>query len=811
MTVSSGLNRISYAGNGTTTVFPVNYYFLDNTHLQVILISSTGVEAQQTLTSNYTVTGAGNEAGGTVTMLVAPPAGTTLVIQRNVPATQETDYLANDPFPAESHERALDKLTMLVQQNEREAGRALKIPLAAVPTTSTELPLPQGNKLLAWNSNASAITNLDPSDVITVVGQQNSFADVFTGNGVTTSFTLTRNPGSVFNIDVSINGVTQVPNVDYILAATTLTFTSAPPAVASQILARYSEVFTLADADAANVRYLPAGGVQTNVQAKLREIVSVKDFGAVGDGVTDDTAAIQAAIDTLTSQSALTFPPGTYNVSDNLTFAASNISVVGYGAKIVQTGSLKRTFYFDSLTNIEISGLHFYGKGSSDFDGASATAGTKGAAMWFDTCTYLNIHDNLIENCAGGHIRSRYDGSYSQFVNNRIVGIGTAGGIVRGDNGVDVAIDIREAVALKSKNIVIANNVISDTCFGIFVGNGDGVTISNNTVRDIPGQHGIYNNACSNMAIANNTFDNIALIGMKAQQLVSGSGVLYNYSITGNVINNATSGIAFELASGDPLLDYTEGVTINGNTITNITTEYGMSLDSCRQLVVSNNVIDRCGLQGVFTRRSGLITISNNLINLAGANGIWLNGLLDDASIENNTIKDAVQNYASSTFTDGSFYYYTYAVASVSAPNKPKCFVKNNTFILEAAEPTLYASNGKVYRAITGVDSYWQNNINLTTKGIQFEPADLIYMDFGFSKSVDYTTAGSRDPNPPKYGRGRRELYGTTDPASASMTDTFMRGDVCWHATPSAGGKVGWVCTTGGAPGTWKAFGVIDA
>jgi hypothetical protein len=267
------------------------------------------------------VTGAGNEAGGSITMLVAPPTGTQLIVVRNVPATQETDYLANDPFPAESHERALDKLTMLVQQNKLESDRALKVPLASLPTTDTELPIPVGNKLLAWNSDASAIVNFDPADVITVTGQQNSYADVFTGNGVTTSFTLTRNPGTVFNIDVSINGVTQVPNVDYILAATTLTFTSAPPAVASQVLARYSEVFTLVDGDAANIRYLPAGGVQTNVQAKLRETVSVKDFGAVGDGVTDDSAAFQAAHNSFSSiGGAIYIPTGTYAVNATVNF-----------------------------------------------------------------------------------------------------------------------------------------------------------------------------------------------------------------------------------------------------------------------------------------------------------------------------------------------------------------------------------------------------------------------------------------------------------------------------------------------------------
>jgi len=332
MTVSSSVNKVTYSGNSATTVFPVNFYFLANSHIKVVLVSN-NIETVQTITSQYTVTGAGNPAGGSVTMLTPPATGTQLIIVRNVPATQETDYLANDPFPAESHERALDKLTMLVQQVELEADRALKIPLSSLPTTSTELPVPSASKLLAWNSNASAITNLDPADVISVVGQQNSYADVFTGNGVTTSFTLTRNPGTVFNIDVSINGVTQVPNVDYILAATTLTFTSAPPAVASQVLARYSEVFALASADADNVRYVPAGSgaVATNVQAKLRETVSVKDFGAVGDGLTDDTAAIQAALDAAANRqvpAVVYLPSGAYRITSTLKIA-STISMVG--------------------------------------------------------------------------------------------------------------------------------------------------------------------------------------------------------------------------------------------------------------------------------------------------------------------------------------------------------------------------------------------------------------------------------------------------------------------------------------------------
>jgi hypothetical protein len=45
---------------------------------------------------------------------------------------------------------------------------------------------------------------------------------------------------------------------------------------------------------------------------------------------------------------------------------------------------------------------------------------------------------------------------------------------------------------------------------------------------------------------------------------------------------------------------------------------------------------------------------------------------------------------------------------------------------------------------------------------------------------------------------------------AAPTTGTWARGDIRFNSSPSAGGKVGWVCTTAGTPGTWKAFGVID-
>jgi len=73
------------------------------------------------------------------------------------------------------------------------------------------------------------------------------------------------------------------------------------------------------------------GAVQRTVESKLQDIVSVKDFGAVGDGVADDTAAIQAAIDSLTSGGVIIFPKGKYLVSSTITINTPNIHLKGTG------------------------------------------------------------------------------------------------------------------------------------------------------------------------------------------------------------------------------------------------------------------------------------------------------------------------------------------------------------------------------------------------------------------------------------------------------------------------------------------------
>jgi hypothetical protein len=177
MTVSSTTSKVSYTGNGSTTAFAVPFYFLAAADLQVILRSGT-TETVQVLTTNYTVSGAGVEAGGTVTMLVAPAAAVTVTIRRNIEATQETDLLPNDRLPAESLETALDKVTMLTQQLGEESARSIKFP-ASDAVMSSQVP--------AASARASKFLSFDANGVPTATVGVDATLDIFTqaGTGAT--------------------------------------------------------------------------------------------------------------------------------------------------------------------------------------------------------------------------------------------------------------------------------------------------------------------------------------------------------------------------------------------------------------------------------------------------------------------------------------------------------------------------------------------------------------------------------------------------------------------------------------------------
>lgn len=155
MTVSSTTTKNSYSGDGSTTTFAYAFKIFADADLTVILRSAAGTETVQTLTTNYTVTNAGNANGGNVVFVTAPASGVTVVIRRNMAQTQSTDYVANDPFPAATHEDALDRLTFIAQQQQEELDRSIKLSRTNT-MTSTEFTVgatDRANKVLAFDGN----------------------------------------------------------------------------------------------------------------------------------------------------------------------------------------------------------------------------------------------------------------------------------------------------------------------------------------------------------------------------------------------------------------------------------------------------------------------------------------------------------------------------------------------------------------------------------------------------------------------------------------------------------------------------------
>ena len=155
MTVSSSTNKVSFNGDDSTTVFAYSFKIFDEDDLTVILRASDGGETVQTLTTDYTVSGVGDANGGNVTMVTAPATGQSLFILREQPLTQGLDLVPNDPFPANSIEDTLDKLTFMIQQHQEELDRSIK---GSKTTTIANPSFPEdatqrANKLFAFDAS----------------------------------------------------------------------------------------------------------------------------------------------------------------------------------------------------------------------------------------------------------------------------------------------------------------------------------------------------------------------------------------------------------------------------------------------------------------------------------------------------------------------------------------------------------------------------------------------------------------------------------------------------------------------------------
>lgn len=162
MTVAAEIPLALYDGDGVTVAFPAPWRYLDVAHLLVEVIDASGVATAKTLGTHYTATAGSTDAGGTLTMLTPPASGETLRIRRVTPLAQTTQYPTSGAFPAKSHELALDRQMMGVQETRRElddvAARALQVPFGEA---ATNLPpaAERANKFFAFGHDGAPVAS----------------------------------------------------------------------------------------------------------------------------------------------------------------------------------------------------------------------------------------------------------------------------------------------------------------------------------------------------------------------------------------------------------------------------------------------------------------------------------------------------------------------------------------------------------------------------------------------------------------------------------------------------------------------------
>jgi hypothetical protein len=247
-----------------------------------------------------------------------------------------------------------------------------------------------------------------------VSGSANINVQRFTGNGVTTVFTLSSNPVSENNTQIYIDGVYQQKDT-YSISGTTLTFSEAPDAGLTnpeniEVITTSMQAIGTTTSDL--VSYTPSGtgAVATNVQSKLREFVSVKDFGAVGDGVTDDAPAVQLAVNHAISSGVrrVFFPFSQrerYRLASKINIESSGFALIG---DVLPRYDPENGGYI--FGDAGVTSLFDYGNGRSDLGSTQFVA--DGLAFYSSTGLTQNAiiftqNNNgphrgfLVRNCAG--------------------------------------------------------------------------------------------------------------------------------------------------------------------------------------------------------------------------------------------------------------------------------------------------------------------------------------------------------------------------------------------------------------------------
>lgn len=401
--------------------------------------------------------------------------------------------------------------------------------------------------------------------------------------------------------------------------------------------------------------------------------VNVETFGAVGNGITDDTLAIQAALDFAKDSGGglVQFTPGkTYAVS-NFLVVYDYTTIYAYGATIKSIGNTGLLRNFLSTETFSGYGGHSHITvlgGTWDCNAFNGTDGSVTAmtnCMGFIHCTDITVRDAIITNVSSAHGIEFNSTDGGRALNCQFLGYVDNSGDASRSFSEAIQIDMAKSgsAAIGSFDNTMSKNILVDGClvrassrcgsFGRGVGSHMlvsgtyyyGIQVVNNRFDDVAHQ-GVYGFGWRRAVIANNVVFNSGLSGIQlsrpdpADFLANGKNIV----ISGNTIDSAgdDSGIRVYGASGGTW----DQVSITGNSILGLTsdTSNGIHVEWCSRPTVTGNTISSTASTGIVAFDCTGPNIGSNTIRNPQSNGVNVSRGTG-ANVHGNTIDTTATNH----------------------------------------------------------------------------------------------------------------------------------------------------------------------
>lgn len=558
------------------------------------------------------------------------------------------------------------------------------------------------------------------------------------------------------------------------------------------------------------------GAVASTLQAKAREVVSVSDFGATGDGVTDDSTNVQKAIDALSSGGSVRFPRGSYKLGTGLTVSNDDVTLeFEAGASISYTTA--------TLTPITLAGDRCKVSGGkinapATFDGTNSAITYSVVKVTGDYCAIDGLYlDNVPR--AGIWFENATNG----IVSNCVIDGGTAEGFFTGINTVHFGIVIDTPSTGSQGNFVISGNIIRRCTQGAGSGSVGAATFEQSitiigNVFELCWNHGWYSSGLANgHTITGNAFNacQIPIAATGSDHVITGNSL--QVQTTGTAVNtdNEMTGISLR----DPVRcvvsnNVIKGEGINGGVVISLDDNSGVpGNNKVTDNVVSGNVITitNSAAAGVVAIRlfGNSTEVSNNMVtgNTITAPVRSGDGLIVVQGSAASTKNHVQNNSLTMTRVQGSYFVFLSEASHTQ--------VSGNTFELaaDAASALTFIAIGLVSCSNTRVDnndficsSAWGANVayrtlqELTTATNNSASGNRINLDLAKLTSVTLFLALNTGPF-------LLDHAGTGSPEGSLVAGP---GSI-WRRTDGAAGTTLYIKETGNSNTGWRQMGKAAA